>query len=215
MSLTLHYHPLASFCWKPLIALYEADIPFERVVVDLGDPAQRARLEQLWPPAKFPVLEDRARGQVAPESTIVIEYLVQHYESVRALIPADPDRARAARLWDRFYDGYVHVHMQKIVLDRLRPAEQRDAYGVDEARAALDKAYAMLNEELARKEWAAGETFTLADCSAFPALFYANMQQTLRAEHGHVAAYLTRLLARPSIARVLREAEPYMHNVPK
>ena len=25
MSLTLHYHPLSSFCWKALIALYEND----------------------------------------------------------------------------------------------------------------------------------------------------------------------------------------------
>jgi len=215
MSLTLHYHPLASFCWKPLIALYEADIPFERVEVDLSDPAQRERLARLWAPAKFPVLEDHARQRVVPESTIVIEHLAQHYPSARSLVPADPDRAREARLWDRYFDGYVHVHMQKIVLDRLRPADQRDAYGVAEARAALESAYATLEVELARKPWAAGETFTLADCSAFPALFYATMQVPLGAAHPSVANYLARLQARPSIARVLREAEPYMHNVPK
>jgi glutathione S-transferase len=29
MSLTLHMHPLASYCWKVLIALYENDTPFE------------------------------------------------------------------------------------------------------------------------------------------------------------------------------------------
>ena len=43
MSLTLHYHPLASYCWKALIALYENDIPFTPNLVDLGNPAERDR----------------------------------------------------------------------------------------------------------------------------------------------------------------------------
>ena len=68
MSLTLHYHPLASFCWKALIALYESDIPFKPNLVDLGNPAERAALLKLWPIGKFPVLQDHARGQTVPES---------------------------------------------------------------------------------------------------------------------------------------------------
>lgn len=215
MSLTLHYHPLASFCWKPLIALYESGVPFDKVQVDLADPAQRDRLAQLWPLAKFPVLEDHARGCVVPESTIAIEYLAQHFESAAPLIPADPDRAWQARLWDRIYDGYVQQAMQKIVLDRLRPSDQRDPYGVEQARAQLEQLYPMLDAEMANKPWAAGETFTLADCAAFPALFYATMQVPLGDGHAHLAEYLDRLHARPSVARVLSEAQPYMHNVPK
>lgn len=215
MSLTLYCHPLASYCWKVLIALYESGTPFEKVVVNLGDPAERARLAQLWPIAKFPVLEDHARKQVVAESTIVIEYLAQHYPGAAALLPTDPARALQARLWDRFYDNYVHGPMQKIVTDKLRPADQRDAYGVEEARRMLATAYAMLETEMTDQPWAAGQTFSLADCAAFPALYYASLQVPLGVEHAALAAYLERLQARAPIASVVREAQPYMHLLPR
>ena len=213
--LTLYYHPLASYCWKVLIALYETGTPFEKVVVDLGDAAQRAQLQKLWPLMKFPVLEDRARNQVVPESTIVIEYLAQHYPGRAQLVPSDPERARQARLWDRFFDHYVHEPMQKIVADKLRPADKRDPYGVEQARSMLPSSYAMLESELTLKTWAAGEQLTLADCAAFPALYYANLHVPYGAAHPRIAAYMERLSARASVATVLREAEPYMHLHPR
>ena len=104
MSLTLHYHPLASFCWKALVALYDNDVPFKPNLVDLGDPAERAALLKLWPIGKFPVLEDYANGQIVPESSIIIDYLDRHYPGRARLIPDEPELARQARLRDRFYD---------------------------------------------------------------------------------------------------------------
>ena len=38
MTFKLYYHPLASYCWKVLMALYESETPFEGVVVNLGNP---------------------------------------------------------------------------------------------------------------------------------------------------------------------------------
>ena len=121
MSLTLHFHPLASFCWKALIALYENDTPFAPNMVDLGNAAERAALLKLWPIGKFPVLRDDARDQTVPESSIIIEYLDRHYPGRTQFIPADPDLAWQTRLRDRFYDLYLHLPMQKIMVDRLRP----------------------------------------------------------------------------------------------
>src|ERR1700738_469852 len=146
MSLTLHFHPLASFCWKALIALYENDIPFTPNAVDLGNPAERAALLKLWPIGKFPVLRDDARDQTIPESSVIIEYLDWHYPGRTAFIPADPDLARQARLRDRFYDLYVHEPMQKIVADRMRPPGKKDPQGVEEARARLRTAYGMVEQ---------------------------------------------------------------------
>src|SRR5712664_2559159 len=97
MSLTLHFHPLASFCWKALIALYENDTPFAPNVVDLGNAAERAALLKLWPIGKFPVLRDDARDQTIPESSIIIEYLDRHYPGRTQFIPADPDLAWQTR----------------------------------------------------------------------------------------------------------------------
>lgn len=214
MALTLHYHPLASFCWKALIALYEKDMAFERVVVDFGDPDSVAAFRRIWPMMKMPVLVDETRGATVAESTIVVDYLDTHYTGAQRLIPADPDRAWRVRFWDRFYDHYLHQPMQKIVLDRLRPQESRDAFGVAEAEAGIREAYAFAERDMQEKRWTVGEGFTLADCAAAPALFYANVAVPLGPEHRNLRTYLARLMRRPSFARVLEEAEPYFGNVP-
>ena len=215
MTLTLYYHPFAAFCHKVLIALYENGTPFEPVEVDLGDPEQRAGLAALWPPALFPVLVDDARGVTLPESTIIIEYLATRYPGPFQAIPADPDRALEARLWDRGFDSFVMLPMQKIVGDRIRPAEARDPHGVAAARATLDMAYGMLDARMADRTWAAGEDFSLADCAAAPALFYAEWVHPFRASYPALAAYYGRLEARPSFARVIEEARPYRHLFPQ
>jgi len=214
MSLVLHAHPLASYCWKVLIALYEKGTDFEFRMVDLGDPASRAALAALWPMTKMPVLEDRGRGAVVPETSIIIDYLDAHHVGAIRLVPEDPEAARDARLWDRIFDLYVQTPMQRIVADRLRPADRRDPFGVEEQRAALAAALGMVDRELAGKTWARGGTFTLADCAAAPALFYADKVMPIGETWPNAMALLERLKARPSFARVLAEAGPYFQYFP-
>jgi glutathione S-transferase len=215
MSLTLYYHPLSSFCHKVLIALYENDTRFTPRLVNLQDPADRAAFKALWPVGKFPLLRDDARDRTVPESTVIIEYLDAHYPGRTKLIPAEPGQARQVRLVDRFIDLHIHMPMQKVMGDRLRPADRKDPYGVDEARAQIATALGVLDRDMAGKTWAMGDEFTLADCAAAPALFYANMVQPFGDSHENVAAYLQRLMKRPSYARALKEAEPYFKMVPQ
>jgi glutathione S-transferase len=215
MSLTFHYHPLASFCWKVLIALYENDTPFQPVIVDLGNQASRAQFLKLWPIGKMPVLCDDARDQTVPETTIIIEYLDRHYSGRTRFIPQDTDLALQTRLRDRLYDHYVHQPMQKIVTDRIRPAGSNDAHGVEQAKAMLATAYRMIDETMISNRWAMGEAFTLADCAAAPALFYANKVLPFEQTHANVARYLERLMQRPSFARVVEEAQPYFGLFPQ
>ena len=215
MSLTLYFHPLASYCHKALIALYENDTPFTPNIVDLSNESERAALLKLWPIGKFPVLRDDARNQTIPESTVIVEYLDRHYPGRTQFIPADADSAWPTRLRDRFYDLYVHEPMQKIVGDRLRPSGKKDPHGVEEARARLRTFYRMIDDEMAAQTWAAGDAFSLADCAAAPALFYANEVIPFGETHKNVAAYFDRLKARPSYARVLKEAEPYFAMFPR
>lgn len=214
MTLRLHLHPLASYCWKVLIAFYENGTPFEPVVVDLMDTSSRAAFLKLWPTGKMPLLRDEARDRTVPESTIIIEYLDRHYPGPERLIPEEPDQALAVRLADRLYDLYLHEPMQKIVLDRLRPEGAKDRFGVEAARAQLETAYAMVEKQIAGRPWAAGETFSLADCAAMPALFYAGKVQPFAEKYPETARYLARLTQRPSVARVLREAQPYFQMFP-
>jgi len=209
VALTLYLHPLASFCHKVLGALYESGTPFEPRVVDLGNPADKADVLAAWPVGKIPILVDAARDRTVPESTPIIEYLDRHHPGVRPMLPADADARFDVRLWDRFFDLYVQQPMQKIVTDRLRAEGEHDARGVAEAHGALATAYDMLERHLARGRWAAGPDFTLADCAAAPALFYAGIVAPFPAQHAHLRDYFERLLSRPSVQRTLAEALPY------
>jgi glutathione S-transferase len=214
MSFKLYYHPLSSFCQKVLIAFYENNIPFDGEITDVASAEGRAAFVKIWPIVKFPVLRDAASGRVVPESSIIIEYLQNHAACKTALVPDDPDRAHEVRLWDRFFDLHVNAPMQKVMGDRRRPDGSRDLFGVAEARDAISTAYGVLNAALADRRWAAGDDFSMADCAAAPALFYADMIVPFGDRRG-IAAYFERLSQRPSYARTRREAEPYLQLVPK
>jgi glutathione S-transferase len=214
MTLKLYFHPLASFCWKALIALYENDTPFEPHIVDLGDPAANAAFKAIWPIGKFPVLRDTSMDRTVPESSIIIEYLAQNYPGPSRLIPADADLARQVRFRDRFFDLYVHEPMQRIVGDRLRPQGAKDPHGVEQARAMLRTSLGMVEKDMSGKIWAMGDAFTMADCAAAPALFYADKVMPFGETHKAATAYLGRLKQRPSFARVLHEAQPYFAMFP-
>jgi glutathione S-transferase len=209
MSLKLYFHPLSSFCWKALIALYENDTPFTPQIVNLGDEAERAALLKLWPIGKFPVLRDDAHEQTIPETSIIVEYLDRHYPGRTRFIPADVDLAWQTRLSDRFYDFYVHHSMQKIVGDRLRPQSAK------EARAQIQSCYGMIDKQMDNRTWAMGDAFSLADCAAAPALFYADKVQPFGDGYQNLRLYFDRLKARPAFARVLEEAEPYFKMFPQ
>lgn len=214
MALTLYYHPLSSFCQKALIALYENETPFDKHLVDLMNPVTRAEYQRLWPIAKMPVLRDEARDCTVPEASIVIEYLEQYHPGRTPLIPADRDLAREARLKDRIFDHYVNEPVGKIVTDKLRPAGKNDPHGVEHARGQIATAYGIIEADMSGRTWAIGEHFTLADCAAAPALFYADKVLPLGSDFPSTKAYLQRLMARPSYARALAEAKPYFDLFP-
>jgi len=214
VSLILYYHPLASFCHKVLIPLYENGTEFEPRHVDLSSEESSAELRAAWPVGKFPVIKDVTRNVIVPETTIIIEYLDQFRPGPMRFIPEDPDAAREVRLWDRFFDLYVAMPMQKIVGNKLRPADMTDDYGVIEARNSLDTAYEMLEKQLASGQWAAAKDFSMADCSAAPALFYAECVHPFTPTYPNLASYFDKLMTRPSVARVLEEARPYFQYFP-
>ena len=205
----LYVHPFSSYSQKVLIALYENATPFE--YRSLEEPSANTELEALWPLKRFPVLEDR--GRTILETTTIIEYLQIHYPGRVRLIP-EGDAGIEVRMLDRVFDNYVMTPMQRIVANQIRPEADRDAYGVNEARAQLDKIYAWLDGRLPEREWGAGHAFTLVDCAAAPSLFYADWAHQIPAAHTHLQAYRARLLARPSIARAVDEARPFRSYFP-
>ena len=213
-ALTLHYHPLSSYCWKAMIAIDALGIPVEARMYNPMDPAQRDAFLKLWPTGKMPLLVDE--GRVVPETSIIIEYLQRHHaRDGRSLIPQDADAALDVRLWDRLFDLYVMTPMNVFTSDLLKPEGERDAKAVARAREHLLMAYAMIDRQLyAGRAWIAGDAFSMADCSAAPSLFYAIAYVPLTGEHAPLAAYFERLMAHPSVAKSVEGARPFFQYFP-
>lgn len=207
----LYAHPFSSYCQKVLIAFHEKDAPFELRLLSSENPAAIAERHALWPLDKFPVLH--ADGRTVVESSVIVEWLDLRHGGSARLVPADPDAALEVRMLDRVFDNYVMTPVQTIVFDRARPEGARDPFGVGQARELLERAYRWLDERMASREWAACKTFSLADCAAAPALFYAGWVRPFRG-HAALSAYLRRLRARPSFRRCVEDARPYRHLFP-
>lgn len=208
--LTLYGHPISSFTWKVLVALYENATPFEPITVDQNTYAD---FIALWPMGKFPVLLDSDRNALVTETSVIIEYLDTYYPGVTRFVPKNTDAALEVRRWDRVFD-HLNVTMSKVVVDNIRPADQRDAYGVEEAKRIISGIYGVIETQLADRAFSVGDSFTLADCSAAPALWYATRNVPLDGAFPRIAAYLERLNDRPSFKRALKESEPLFHMYP-
>ena len=206
MSSQLYGHPFSSYVQKVLIALYANDTPFELRMLSQDHPENLAEHAKLWPLKRMPLLVDD--GRQVMEATIILEHLDVFHPGPVRLIPADPRAALDVRMIDRFFDNYVQTPMQKVVFDSIRSEGERDPRGVADARQMLDTAYGWLDQRMAEREWAAG-AFSLADCAAAPALFYADWVQPIGESCPNVRAYRRRLLAYPPFARAVDEARPY------
>ena len=209
MSLTLHFHPLSSYCQKVLIALYENGTPFEKQIVNLGDPDSAAAFRKLWPVGKMPGLHDSNGDRAIAESSIIIEYLQLAHPGPVRLLPADPMAALEVRFLDRFFDLHVMGPVQYAVDGALTGDPVKRQEGLAHAAKKLEAAYAWLEGHLATRTWAAGPAFSLADCAAAPSLFYADWTHRISDKFPVLRAYRTRLLARPSFARAVDEARQY------
>jgi glutathione S-transferase len=208
--LTIYGHPISSYTWKVLTALYENGTPFESITVDQNSYAD---FIAKWPMGKFPILLDSDRKRMTSETSVIIEYLDTYYPGRTRFIPKDVDAALEVRRWDRVFD-HLNTTMSKVVVDNIRPEGQRDPYGVEEAKRIVRGVYTVIETQLGDRDFAVGDSFTMADCAGAPALWYATRNVPLDGAFPRIAAYLERLKARPSFARAVKESEPLFHMYP-
>ena len=209
----LHAHPLSSCCQKVLIAARVLGVALDERLLNLGDPAQREALDARSPAGKMPLLVDQ--GRAIAETSIIIEYLQHHHAAQSApLIPAGLDAALAVRFWDRFSDFYVMTPMQALTAELLKPEDRRSEDASATARTRLLRSYAALDQQLDGRTWLAGDDFSMADCAAAPALFYAIAYVPVPDRDRHLLAYFERLMAHPAVAAVVDAARPWFKYFP-
>ena len=202
----LYYHPLSTYSQKVMIAFNEKGLSYEPCLVTLMTPEGRTAYEQVNPLGKIPFLKPSEDWQV-PESTSIVEYLEDKFPNTPRLIPAaGGDAARQVRFLDRMADFYYNEPVVELLF------QQRGFRAKDEDKAARARKYIALtyphwDKRLASQPWMCGERFSLADCSAIPAMFYAQMVAPFDA-FPNVVAYWRRAQQRPSYAKVKAEFDP-------
>ncbi len=205
-GLTLYAHPFSSYCWKVQIALDADGTSYSYRNVDPSHPGVMDELRSLWPIGKFPLLVDD--GQVIAETTCIIEHVQATHPGPNVWIP-DGESGRHVRFLDRFFDLHIQGNMQPSVNHALRPAGCGDPFGAEQGLARLRIAYDWLETNLPDGQWAAGDSFTLADCAAAPALFYADWVDPIGGSRPRLNAYRARLLAHPAVQMSVEGARPY------
>lgn len=212
MSLVLYGHPFSSYTQKVLIALHENETPYEFRCIAPDAPQHVHEWLRRWPLRKFPLLVDGDRD--VAETSIIIEYLQLTRPGPARLIPSEPVAALQVRFLDRFFDLHVMNAAQHAVDGALTGDPVKRHEGAALAAEKLERAYGWLERELVGRTWAAGSTFTMADCAAGPSLFYADWTHPISDAFPVLRAYRSRLLARSSFARAIDDARPYRHLFP-
>jgi glutathione S-transferase len=204
----LYYAPASSYSQRVLIALYEKQIDFDAIEVNLFDPEERSRYLQINPFGKIPTLVTDD-GQIIFEACIIIEYLDRHFPNKPQLIPEDLERALEVRAIARIIDVYINTGREALFADTQRAIEERGSKEVIKAKRLLETACVLLDEKLQKRIWLAGENFSLADCTAAPVLAYLRIVYDYK-HLSRLTNYVKRLEARSSVAKVQSEGREQM-----
>jgi glutathione S-transferase len=205
-AMKLYYNPLSTYSQKVMIAFHEKGIAYQPEIVDLMSPEGRAAYEKVNPIGKVPFLKP-SEDWMVPESTSIIEYLEDTFPDSPRLIPvAGGEAARQVRFMDRMADLYLNDPVVELLFQKFGLRKQ------DEERAARSRkfiaiSYEHFNRRLGTQTWICAENFSMADCAAIPALFYAQVVAPFDS-HPNVVAYWRRAQQRPSYVKVKAEFEP-------
>jgi len=226
-----HAEPLANSL-KSLIPLKEKGIAFESVYVDLHKFEQHEPwFLAINPEGQVPVLDHD--GTLITHSTVINEYLEDAFPGTPPLRPADPVGKARMRFWNKFVDehvmNYVSMHgwhrmisivarsveageFEKLVA-RIPLHEQREKWrtarsgfspaDLANATRKIEVAVDLVEKQLSKTPYLAGDMFTLADinflshCGLALRRMFPEMNIDVRAPR--LTEWVARVCARPGV----------------
>jgi glutathione S-transferase len=200
--LRLYHHPFSTYGRRVRVALLEKRIEHQSVVIDMAARAHRTpEYLALNPYGRVPTIDDD--GFVLYESAAILQYL----EATRpkpALAPADAKGRALVDMHLRLCDLQFARPAGVIIFPkRFLPKEKWDAAAIAQAKGEIEKHLAIVEATLGNREYLVGDAFTLADIAYLPFLQFLPLMEI---EPGpHVAAWRSRLLARPSAQATVPE----------
>lgn len=198
---------LSNFASKCRIAIYEKGCKVEIVPIPGGELKSPEYLK-IYPMGKTPALE--VDGQIIGESEIINEYLEEKFPNPSLLPKTAEERARV-RSFSRFHDLYLEPPLRALFPQVT--AKERDQKLVTEKLAEVKTRLDQLESMLSGKAYAAGASFTFADCALAPTMFFANLMlpmlgaPPLGEGRPKLAAWWTSVQQRPSVQKVTGEQQ--------
>jgi glutathione S-transferase len=171
--ITLYGMPISNYYNKVKLVLLEKGLPFTEEAVLTG--SKDEAVLSASPLAKIPYI--RVDGQALCESQVIVDYL-EALQPQPALVPADALAAAKVRELSTFVD----LHLELVARELYGQA----FFGGTVSPEAQERVRKLLTrnitafKRLARfAPYVAGETFTLADCSAWVSLPLVGMSSKL------------------------------------
>ncbi len=185
---------------KVMWALAELGVPGERI--DAGGAfgkTKDARYLAINPNALVPTLDDD--GFILWESNSIVRYLASRHDKNHVLEPADlPMRARA-QMWMDWQLSVLQPSQRDLFWGLIRTEpDKRDPAAIDASRTKNTEAMKLLDAQLAKTAYVAGDVFTYGD---IPVATNAYRYWALVPDHPplpHARRWYDTIAARPAFA---------------
>ncbi|HET7307645.1 MAG TPA: glutathione S-transferase family protein [Gammaproteobacteria bacterium] len=210
MSLKIHAFPPSPRAFKVLWIAHYLDLDYELVLVDLTKGAQKAPAHlALNPNGRMPVLEED--GFVLWESNAIVNYLASKKPESR-LLPTETRERLSVEKWQFWESSHWDTACAVLVYEHVVKA----AFGRGEASAAeiargnqlFERAANVLNGELKRHRYVAGDGLTVADFSIGADLCVAEAGQYPLAPYHEIQRWFSELQAMPAWKRAVAMQQP-------
>ncbi len=206
MSIELYYWPTPNG-WKISIALEEMALDYDTHLVDItrGDQFDPAFLK-VSPNNRMPAIIDRDGPEGVPisvfESGAILLYLARKTGQFGGRSEREQVAIEQWLMWQMGglgpMAGQAHHFLQ--YAPHMDPPQDLP-YAKDRYRAEVGRLYGVLDRQLARNEFVAGERFTIADMAIWPwAHLYKRQEQQID-DKPHFSRWLDTVSARPAVRR--------------
>jgi glutathione S-transferase len=187
------------------IALVEAKIPHDSVLIDFDDAAQAAEVGRLNPAGALPVLTEG--GKTLTQNIAILEYFADRHPQSK-LLPAPGTWERAETMkWLSFVASDLHKAFSPLF---GLNAMTNDANTRSEVRkwcvASVNEHLAIVDHQLSNNPFIAGQTFSAADAYLFVVAGWGQWVDIPIAPYKNLSAYMGRIAERPAVHQVLKDA---------
>ena len=167
MTIKLHVFPLSPRAFKVLFAANQLGITYETVLVDFAKQAQKSPgFTALNPNQRMPVLEED--GYVLWESNAIVQYLASK-KPESGLLPADLKARMTAIKWQFWetahWDPACAIFMFENVVKKLFGIGEASPAELKRGEELLARLAPVLDEQLGKSRYVAGDSLTVADIS--------------------------------------------------